>query len=434
MHRRFTFKALTAALAGLAMMTAAPFGANAQTTEVRIMWYSDGNEGDVARDLLDRFEKANPGIKVNLDRVPYKTIVEQLPSLLDSGQGPDMARVTDLGGLSRHYLDIGPLVKDRKYWTDNFGATLDWLRPTGGARDGVYGLMTQLTLVVPIVNVTLFQQAGIPLPGPKATWDEWAKAATDVARKVNAPYPIAVDRSGHRIAPMIISLGGKIMDGEKPALIDDGFKKAAETLVNWHKNGTMPKALWGSVGGSTYRGANDEFKNGQVVMYYSGSWQFGQFAKTVGKTFDWQAVPNPCGPAACTGMPGGAALVPIKTTRNPQAVARVLDYLASEPVHAEFMARTLFLPAHKGIAAKGVAYQTEDESVKKSLGVAVAEVGKLSPLAYKYQGYEHNRILFVSSISRINQAINGEMSLDDAYKRIQADIVEGFAAKGIKLQ
>src|SRR5689334_9246752 len=80
-------------------------GAAAQTpTEVRIMWYSDGNEGDVLRDLLDRFEKQNPDIKVTLDRVPYKTIVEQLPALLDSGQGPDLARLTDLGGPARHYL------------------------------------------------------------------------------------------------------------------------------------------------------------------------------------------------------------------------------------------------------------------------------------------------------------------------------------------
>ncbi|MBV1694112.1 MAG: ABC transporter substrate-binding protein [Hyphomicrobiales bacterium] len=416
---------------------AATFGlalpAQAQT-EVRIMWYSDGNEGDVMRDLLDKFEKANPDIKVNLDRVPYKSILEQLPALLDSGQGPDIARVTDLGGLSRHYLDIGPLVKDRKYWQDNFGATNDWMRPAGGAKDGIFGMMTQLTLVLPIVNVTLFQQANVPLPGPKATWEEWAKAATEVAKKVGAPYPIAVDRSGHRIAPLIINYGGKLMDGEKPALVDDGFKKAANMLVDWHKDGTMSKALWGSVGGSTYRGANDEFKNGQVVMYYSGSWQFGQFAKTVGKAFDWQGVPNPCGTAGCTGMPGGAALVPIKTTKNPQAVARVMDFLASEPIHTEFMAKTLFLPAHTGIAAKGVPYQTDDASVKKSLDVAVGEVGKLSPVAFAYQGYAHNRILFNASITRINQVINGEMSMDDAYKRMQADIVEGFAAKGIKIE
>jgi alpha-1,4-digalacturonate transport system substrate-binding protein len=426
---KHTLKTLLAA----GVLALAPLAASAQTTELRMMWYSDGNEGDVMRDVLDKFEKANPDIKVNLDRVPFKSIQEQLPSLLDSGQGPDLARVTDLGGLSRHYLDIGPLVADRKYWNDNFAGTLPWMRPKDGAKDGIYGMMTQLTLVMPIVNVTLFQQAGIPLPGAKATWDDWAKAAREVAKKVNAPYPIAMDRSGHRLAPLIIALGGKVVDGDKPALIDDGFKAAMKTVVDWHADGTMSKALWGSVGGSAYRGANDEFKNGQVVMYVSGSWQFAQFAKTIGNAFDWQGVPNPCGPAACTGMPGGAAIVPIKTTKNPKAVAKLMDYLASEAVYSDFAARTFFLPAHTGVAAKGVAYKTEDAAVKKSLDVAVGEVGKLSPIAYAYQGYEHNRILFGASITRVNQAINDEMPLDEAYKRMQADIVEGFAAKGIKL-
>jgi ABC-type glycerol-3-phosphate transport system substrate-binding protein len=37
--------------------------AQAQTT-LRMTWYSDGNEGEVMKDLLGRFEKANPDIKV----------------------------------------------------------------------------------------------------------------------------------------------------------------------------------------------------------------------------------------------------------------------------------------------------------------------------------------------------------------------------------
>ena len=44
-----------AALAGVAAFL--PAFAQA-ATDVRIMWYSDGNEGEVARDLLNRFEAA----------------------------------------------------------------------------------------------------------------------------------------------------------------------------------------------------------------------------------------------------------------------------------------------------------------------------------------------------------------------------------------
>src|SRR5277367_1529736 len=81
-------------------------------TQVRIMWYSDGNEGTVMQDLLDRFQKQNPDIKIEFDQVPYNTILQNLPQLLASGQGPDIARVTDLGGLSQNYLDISPYIKD----------------------------------------------------------------------------------------------------------------------------------------------------------------------------------------------------------------------------------------------------------------------------------------------------------------------------------
>jgi len=426
----FARRHVVAALAAAAALCL-PSLALAQT-EIRMMWYSDGNEGEVLRDLLDRFEKQNPDIKVVIDRVPYKTILENLPQILASGQGPDLARVTDLGGLSKYYLDIAPYLKDKAYWDENFKEVLPWVRPVD-AKEGIYGLMTQLTLTIPLVNTTLFQQANVPLPGPKASWDDWAKASREVAKKVNVPYPIAIDRSGHRVSPLIIDMGGKLMAGDKPALVDDGFKAAMKILYDWHQDGTMSKALWGSVGGTAYRGANEEFANGQVVMYYSGTWQIPQFAKTIGDAFDWQAVPNPCGPAACTGMPGGAALVPIKTTKHPEMVAKILDYLASEPVYSEYHARTYFLPASTGLAKKGVPYKTDNAAVQKSLAVAIEEVGKTSPIAFAYQGFEHNRIMFNATIARLNQAISGEMTLDEAFKRMQADVVDGLAAKGIKL-
>jgi alpha-1,4-digalacturonate transport system substrate-binding protein len=400
-------------------------------TEVRIMWYSDGNEGEVMRDLLDRFEAANPDIKVILDRVPYKTITENLPALVSSGQAPDMARVTDLGGQSDYYLDIGPLLKDRADWEKNFASVLPWLRPAGNT-GGIFGLMTQLTVTMPIVNETLFQQAGIPLPGANATWQDWGKAAMAVAQKLSVPIPIAMDRSGHRISGPAISMGAKFFNDDTSELTDDGFKNAMRMIYDWHRDGVMSKQIWGSVGGASYRGANEEFSNGQVVLYLSGNWQFAQFAKTIGDAFDWHGVPNPCGPAACSGMPGGAALVAYKTTKHPREVARIFDYLESEPVYAEYHARTLFLTASAGLSAKGIAYKTDLPQMKKSLDAAAANVKTLSPIAYRLQGYPRNRVVFNAMIVRLNQAIAGEMSLDAALARMTSDVAEGLKAQGTK--
>ena len=95
MKFRLAYPIVSAAAA--LMMTAT--GAMAQT-ELRMTWYNDGIEGEVMRDLLDRFEAENSDIKVVLDVVPYKAIIESLPIQLAAGEGPDIARVTDLGGLA----------------------------------------------------------------------------------------------------------------------------------------------------------------------------------------------------------------------------------------------------------------------------------------------------------------------------------------------
>lgn len=83
--------------------------------DVRIMWYSDGVEGDVMQDLVNRFMQDNPDINVTLDNVAYKVIQEQLPIQLEAGQGPDIARVTDIKALADHWLDLRPYLSDPAY-------------------------------------------------------------------------------------------------------------------------------------------------------------------------------------------------------------------------------------------------------------------------------------------------------------------------------
>jgi alpha-1,4-digalacturonate transport system substrate-binding protein len=102
---------LLSILAVLVMV--APLAAQ-DAVELRIAWYNDGVEGDVLRDLLDRFEAENPDIKVVVDTVAYQVILDNLPLQLEAGEGPDMARITNLGGLSKYFLDISPYV-DAEY-------------------------------------------------------------------------------------------------------------------------------------------------------------------------------------------------------------------------------------------------------------------------------------------------------------------------------
>jgi alpha-1,4-digalacturonate transport system substrate-binding protein len=395
----------------------------AVAADVRVMCYQDGNECDVTAELAKRFEAQNPGTKIILDVVPYKTIVEQLPVQLAAGQGPDIARVTDLGGLSKYYLDVTPYVKDAKYWEANFGATLPWLRPTPGDK-GVYGFMSQLTMTGPYVNKTLFEQAKVPLPGPKATWDQWIDATRAVAKATQTPSAMAWDRSGHRFAGPAISNGAKIFDAKGELMLDDGYKNTVTKFVAWNKDGTMLKEVWAGSGGSTYADSIGEFKNGRVVMVLSGSWQINRLQKDIGNAFDWVAVPNPCGPAACTGIPGGAAWVALKTAKSPKEAGMFLDFMAQEANYAEFAGRTNNIPAHAGLAKKGVNYPGATPGARAALTTFSSGVAELAPVAYQFQGYKYNRAIMLPTVTRVTQAIVGEMSVDEAMTKISADMAD----------
>jgi alpha-1,4-digalacturonate transport system substrate-binding protein len=410
-----------ARLAALAAFATLPLAA--QAGDIRVMCYQDGIECEVTSAIAKRFEAQNPGTKVIIDTVPYKTIVEQLPVQLAAGQGPDIARVTDLGGLSKYYLDVRPHLKNAAYMEANFGSTLPWLRPTA-ADKGIYGFMSQLTMTGPYVNKTLFEQAKVAIPGPKATWDEWVEAARKVSKATQTPAALAWDRSGHRFAGPAISYGAKIFDAKGDLVLDDGYKSAVSKFVAWHKDGAMLKEVWGGSGGSTYADSIGEFKNGRVAMVLSGSWQINRLQKDIGNAFDWTAVPNPCGPAACTGIPGGAAWVALKTSKSPKEVGAFLEFMAQEANYSEFTSKTENIPAHSGLAKKGVNYATATPAARAALGVFSSGVANLSPVAFQFQGYKFNRAIMLPTVARVTQAIVGEMSVDEAFTKIGADMTD----------
>jgi alpha-1,4-digalacturonate transport system substrate-binding protein len=364
-----------------------------------------------------------------IDVVPYKSIVESLPLQLAGGEGPDLARVTDLGGLAQYMLDITPYVKDAAYLEENFGKTLAWTRVNGPDDKGIYSIMDQQTATGPFVNVTLFEQAGVEMPGEGATYEEWAAAAKQVAEKTQTPYPVAMDRTGHRFAGPAISYGAKYFNEDgTPITVDDGFRAFAEQFVAWNNDGTVAKEVWAGSGGATYQDAAKEFTNGSLVMYISGSWQIGRFGRDVADAFDWAAVPAPCGPGGCTGIPGGAAVVGFKHSKAPEEVGKLLDFMAREDVQAAVLAKTKNIPAHQGLQAKGIEYQNATDDEKAALKVFSAALPKFSPVAYQFQGYKNNRAIMNATVTRITQAIVGESTLEEALERIDSDVEEALKA------
>ena len=336
--------------------------------------------------------------------------------------------MTNLGGLNQYYLDLAPYV-DNAAWEDAYGATLGWFRAPGSS-DGIYGWMTGLTVTGPYVNVSMFEDAGVDMPGDGATWDDWATALIEVKDTLGLTAGLAMDRTAHRMAGPAFSYGAAFFDDAgNPILVDDGFRNFAETFVGWHESGLMPAEGWPAGSGTAYRNAAPLFLSGDVAMHMSGSWMINSYANDI-TDFDWKAVPIPCGPGGCGAMPGGAGIVAFNSTDVPEAAAMFIDFLATEENAGAFAAATRNIPAHQGLQASGVDYGDASPAVAQALQVFAgnaAAAAETTPQAYTFQGYAKNFVIYGVVPDYLTQAITGEITLDEALASIDADVAAQIA-------
>ena len=414
----------------LAVLTAGLLAVSySHADELKFVCYQDANECEVLSELAEEF-KAATGHTVNTEVVGYDIIKEQFESQLQTDAAPDLARVTNLGGLNQYYLDLSPYV-DTAAWEKNYGATLPWFRQPGGDDKGVYGWMTQLTVTGPYINVTMFEDAGVDIPEEGASWDDWAEALREVKSALGITAGLAMDRTAHRMAGPAFSYGAKFFDDNgTPILVDDGFRKFAETFVGWHKEGLMPAEGWPAGSGTQYRNAAPLFLSGEVAMHMSGSWMINNYATNI-KDFEWRAVPIPCGDGGCGAMPGGAAITAFKSSKSPEAAAMFIDFIASDENAARFAAATKNITAHQGLQQSGVDYGSETSpAVSEALSVFAANAGKAAdstPQAYAFQGYAKNGVIYGIVPDYLTKAITGEITLDEALSKIDADVAAKIA-------
>ena len=387
--------------------------------EIRFTFYADGNEADVMQGLLDEFMAENPDINVVLDVVPYATIDEQLPVQVETGEGPDLARITNFGAYSGKLLDLRDYLEDSAYYEANFPAPILEAMGYGGFPDG-------LSVTGPYVNKTLFDQAGIELLGEGASWEEWTDVAVQVADATGVEYAISIDRTGHRFAGPAMSMGATLIDSDGNFTVDtQGFRDFAEILNGWHVDGITPSEVW--LVGDSLNSCIDFFKSGELVVCMSGSWQINGLANDVGDAFDWVVVPNPTGAGGSTGVAGGAGLAAFADTEHPEAVGKLMEFLMQADNYEQYVSNVLFLPAHSEVAAAGVDFQSDNPSVLGALSTYTAEIPKLQDQAVALNVHPFAFAYYRNSANRIAQYLTGELTLDDALARLQQDIDDAIA-------
>ena len=413
----------------MGVLSCAVFVASASfADDIEFLCYQDGNECDVFKSLSETF-KEETGHNVVVNTVGYEVIRDQLLNQAQSGNAPDIARVTNPAAFGRLALDLTPYV-DTDYWEENYGSMLPWFRELGGEDKGIYGWNTQLTVTGAYVNVTAFEDAEVDMPGEGATWDDWAKATKEVQDTLGLTAGLVMDRTAHRWAGPAFSYGAKFFDDAgEPILVDEGFRDYAEVFIGWHKSGLMPAEGWPAGSGTQYTNAAPLFLAGDAVMHMSGSWMINNYATNI-IDFEWQAVPAPCGTGGCGSMPGGASLVVFDDTEVPEAAAAFVDWMAQTEQAELFASETNNITAHAGLQASGVEYLKATPTVSAALSTFAANAetaARTTPQAYVFQGYPKNFTIYGIIPDYITKAINEEMTLDEALDAIDADVAAKVA-------
>ena len=107
-----------------------------------------------------------------------------------------------------------------------------------------------------------------------------------------------------------------------------------------------------------------------------------------------------------------------------------MDYLAREDIVKEFSERTLFLPAHKGVVAKGGLKWDQDGQECQGL----RSISSSRPQARHCRlptrcRHGNGPIAYYGAlVTRVSQVMAGELTLDDAWAKIDQDIADKVAA------
>lgn len=283
---------------------------------------SGGHEKDLAT-IVTAFEKANPGITVNVQNVAYADYFTKLQTAVAGGTASDAFELNyenfvtyQSNGALAELPGVDPATY-RKSLYEAFGA------------DGKqYGLPESFSDVVLFYNKDLFTKAGVATPTASWTWaDEKAAATklTDKTAKVWGDYqPITYNEFYKALA----QTGGKFFNDDKSAATFSSPEgvKAANWLIG--KSGTVMPTV--AEGAGTADFDTNLFKNGKLAMWHTGIWEFSAMDAV---PFNWDVVVEPGDTTKASAMFTNAAVVSAKS-KNAAAAQKWVQFLTASATTA----------------------------------------------------------------------------------------------------
>jgi multiple sugar transport system substrate-binding protein len=310
-----------------------------------LKFWAMGREGEVVTALIPGFERLHPGVKVDVQQLPWTAAHEKLLTAFAGDAMPDLFQlgntwVAELATLRA----IAPL--DAQVAASRTLDPKDYFEGiwnTNVIEGRLYGVPWYVDTRVVFYNRELLKRAGYA--AMPATWDGWMQAMRAV-KKIVGPDNYAILLPHEEFAPLLV-----LALQQPEELLRDGgrygnfrsasFRRALQLYADMYRERLAPMERVSNV--------YHEFSTGYVSFYISGPWNLGEFRRRVApeKQHTWATalLPGPDGPAAS--LAGGSSLAVAAGSPHKQAAWQLVEYLSQVDTAAKFNALTGNLPPRR---------------------------------------------------------------------------------------
>ncbi|MFD4374351.1 ABC transporter substrate-binding protein [Streptomyces sp. NPDC058486] len=323
------------------------------------VWGSDA-EMAAFNAVARAFEKQNAGIKVKVEQLPYEQMRTTLDARLQSGQGPDLFRVTynDIGVYSAQGVlqDLDSVIgKDKADFIDALWAGVQY-------EGKPYGVPHHTDTSAVLYNKEHFAKAGIkdvPATLEEAwTWEEFFEIAQRLkASTGHAAFGVNWQQFGaFRWFNWLWQSGGRALsaDGKSVAIESPEAGRTLAFTKSFYDAGLMPKNMLLKTNNSP----DLVFPTGKISMAFVGDFLLPDIS-TRATSIEYGATFLPRGQGGHAADLGGNAVVVTQQSRNPEAAARFAAFLAEPEQMRLYCEKTTVLPARKQLAGERLDYAVQ---------------------------------------------------------------------------
>ncbi|MGI6851146.1 ABC transporter substrate-binding protein [Mesorhizobium sp. 1B3] len=316
--------------------------------------------------MVPEFNKYYPNIKVTIDGVPYVELLAK--SMLDAtGPSPTYDIIIADDPWVPQLAEVGALLDLKSAevagWTD---AGYDWADfnaaplAAGEWKGAQYGVPLRSNMLMMFVNKALYEKAGVPVPTPDLTWDQYLEQAPKLVQDTNGDGKVdawAVDTYFVR-EPLTPTIWQTIMNSNGGRLLDDNGKPAFNGEAGVAALETHKKLLEFAPTGAVSHGFSESiqaFRQGLVAtMFNWGSVYKGSAIDAKTTTLKPEQVGMQVMPVGSTGAGAHRGIwsgtVSAKS-ENQQAAWTVIQWLSSKEGEAWHAANLGVFPARKSTLA-----------------------------------------------------------------------------------